>query len=101
MKTFKGLWILLAVVLGSSVAFGNVSIPATFAPQQAVVNTVLLVIDGTPVPAPNRSAATAASNEPRRVASAEQNRASAAVTDAETARLAQYVALHKGQLIPR
>jgi hypothetical protein len=99
MKTFKGLWIMLAIVLCSSVAFGNVSIPSTFAPQQAVVDTVILVIDGAPA-AKRKVAAASPAIESRTTGPAERSSPPAAATDAETARLAQYVALHKGQATP-
>ena len=99
-NAFKGLWTLLAVALFSSVAFGNAPIPATYAPQQAVVDTVLLVIDGVPAAVPSRAAASAMPHGKPVVGTTSRND-SLAASESEATRLAEYIALHKGQFVPR
>ena len=101
MKIIKGLWVLSAVALFSSVTFGSVSVPVALAPQQAVMDTVVHVLDGTGggdlrlrLPISTAHAA------PRKAAAAPAHEAGT-VDEAETARLAQYVALHRSQILGR
>ncbi len=92
MQTIRGMWILLAVLLFSSVTFGGVNVPTGMAPHQAVVESVLNALDGT---SSDSGRATSGSKRSNRGAAAPEQATTG--DSAEAARLMQYVTLHKAQ----
>src|SRR6185503_20674217 len=102
MQSTNGLWILLAVLLFSSVTLGGVSVPTGMAPQQTVVDSVLELMDGTASTAGVRPIGWTRAGNPTTTAPLSPSSATPppprelAGSDPEEARLAQYVALHRG-----